>query len=314
MSAEYSFPRPILKWLQGLNLSQPPRDLRRDLLNGYTVAEIVLLYHKNALNLHSFANSHNTAAKQDNWTQLERVFQKLSFATKRLEFEKIQVGDLNQLALFMAKLHKFLTGKGVEVLPKRQLVQGKTKTFLLTETGLENINLQNKKLTTEYKLLDKNLSAKDLPNSPETFGPPKPAFNPNKTAGSELNPDFAISKTDLLQMLESNDRGADNKSSVASMKNMGSRKDLNFIMRNMEKSRAFKGSGNIESRFSGRRELNRTTLRDIPDPARRHRRARPGAAGVQASARAAQRLYPALPATAGGTGGPPAPREQPALL
>ena len=127
--------------------------------------------------------------------------------------------------------------------PKRQLVQGKTKTFLLTETGLENINLQNKKLTTEYKLLDKNLSAKDLPNSPEIFAPPKPAFNPNKTAGSELNPDFAISKTDLLQMLESNDRGADNKSSVASMKNMGSRKDLNFIMRNMEKSRAFKGSG-----------------------------------------------------------------------
>jgi hypothetical protein len=239
-----------------LNLSSSVKDLRRDLVNGYVIAEIIALHQKNVVSLPSYSNSHSTAAKKDNWLQLEKVFQKIDIEAKKDEFEGIKDGNLNQLILLLTKLCKFFTNKNIEVHQKRRIVEGKTKTYLLTETGLENINLENRKTTNDYKLFDKSNPYSRDPNQPNNessqSGFVHAQVNPN-----DSNADVAVSRTDLLQMMETSEKGSDYKASVSSIKNINSKKELNFLMRNMDKSRIVKGTPNMESRFSGKRLLTR---------------------------------------------------------
>ena len=253
MSQELSFPRALIKWLQSLNLSCSIRDLRRDFINGYVIAEVISIHQKNVVVLPSYSNSHSTIAKKDNWLQLERVFQKIGFDAKPSEYSQIKDGDMNQLIVLMTKLCKFLTNKTVEVSHKRKLIDSKTKTYLLTETGLENINLENRLLPNDYKLIDKSLAYnKDRTRTQEYNDPGQPVYG-NNQGGFETTYDVAISRTDLLQMMEQSDKGSDVKISVGSFKNVSSSKNLNFVMRGMDKSRTIKNGQNVESRFSGKR-------------------------------------------------------------
>jgi hypothetical protein len=272
MSHELSFPRALIKWLQSLNLSCSIKDLRRDLVNGYVIAEIISIHQKNVVVLPSYSNSHSTAAKKDNWLQLEKVFQKIGFEVKNSEYSQIKDGNLNQLIVLMTKLCKFLANKTIEVTHKRKLVEGKTKTYLLTETGLENINLENRVLSNDYKLIDKPPTFNKDNQQNSDYNEQGQSVYVGNQAGFENNYDVAFSRTDLLQMMEQSDKGSEVKNSVGSFKNVGSRKDLNFIMRGMDKSRTLKNGQNVESRFSGKRSLISTGVRTFQDETRRQRK------------------------------------------
>uniref|UniRef100_A0A3Q1GNW1 Spermatogenesis-associated protein 4 n=1 Tax=Acanthochromis polyacanthus TaxID=80966 RepID=A0A3Q1GNW1_9TELE len=73
-----TLPREVVKWLQNLDLSFYPKNVRRDFSNGYLVAEIFFHYYPLSFPLHSYDKGTSLSAKQWNWSQIGRSLQKQS--------------------------------------------------------------------------------------------------------------------------------------------------------------------------------------------------------------------------------------------
>ncbi|XP_026186380.1 spermatogenesis-associated protein 4 [Mastacembelus armatus] len=69
-------PREVVKWLQSLDLSFYPKNVRRNLSNGYLVAEIFSHYYPQAFPDHFYDKGTSLSAKQKNWSRIERSLQK----------------------------------------------------------------------------------------------------------------------------------------------------------------------------------------------------------------------------------------------
>ncbi|XP_045142508.1 spermatogenesis-associated protein 4 [Echinops telfairi] len=75
--------RPVLRWLQSLDLTFFPRNISRDFSNGFLVAEIFSVYFPWDFKLSSFENGTSLKVKLDNWAQLEKFL-----ARKNLKLPK----------------------------------------------------------------------------------------------------------------------------------------------------------------------------------------------------------------------------------
>ncbi|XP_056295695.1 spermatogenesis-associated protein 4 [Pseudoliparis swirei] len=69
-------PREVVKWLQSLDLSFYPKNMRRDFSNGYLVAEILSRYYTQDYLGQWYDRGVSLSAKQWNWSQIERSLQK----------------------------------------------------------------------------------------------------------------------------------------------------------------------------------------------------------------------------------------------
>ncbi|XP_010727800.1 spermatogenesis-associated protein 4 isoform X2 [Larimichthys crocea] len=69
-------PREVVKWLQSLDLSVYPKNVRRDLSSGYLVAEMFSHYYPQDFPMHSYDKGASLSTKQRNWSQIQRSLQK----------------------------------------------------------------------------------------------------------------------------------------------------------------------------------------------------------------------------------------------
>lgn len=93
----YSFPRELIKWIQNLNLEYSFKDVRRDLINGYFIAEIFSKYFPRKISMHSFTNSQSAKIKNDNWNQLSFIFKSSGLQIKAQQIEDIKKGKMDSL-------------------------------------------------------------------------------------------------------------------------------------------------------------------------------------------------------------------------
>ncbi|XP_039606006.1 spermatogenesis-associated protein 4 [Polypterus senegalus] len=69
-------PREVLKWLQSLDLSFFPKNVRRDFSNGYLVAEVCSWYFPEEVPMHAYDNRASLPTKLGNWALIEKVLSK----------------------------------------------------------------------------------------------------------------------------------------------------------------------------------------------------------------------------------------------
>ncbi|MEQ2185072.1 hypothetical protein GOODEAATRI_014507 [Goodea atripinnis] len=66
-----------MKWLQALELSFYPKNLRRDFSNGYLVAEIFSHYYPQDFSMYLYHKGVSFYAKQQNWSRIQQGYQEL---------------------------------------------------------------------------------------------------------------------------------------------------------------------------------------------------------------------------------------------
>lgn len=107
-------PREIIKWLQSLDLSFVLKNPKRDLTNGYLVAEIVSRYYPKDINMMNFENGTRLAAKVDNWEQLYKLFKKKGLAVMKQDFDPVIHCAPGAAVMFILKLYMILTKKTIK--------------------------------------------------------------------------------------------------------------------------------------------------------------------------------------------------------
>jgi len=109
--ASCPLPRELVKWLQSLDLSFTLKNAKRDLTNGYLVAEIVSRYYPKDVNMMNFENGTRLAAKVDNWEQLYKVFKKKGIQILKQDFDPVIHCAPGAATMFICKLYQILTKK-----------------------------------------------------------------------------------------------------------------------------------------------------------------------------------------------------------
>ena len=66
-------PREIIKWLDQLDLAYAIRNVKRDINNGFIVAEILSRYYPTEVNIYSYYNDNNKEKKKDNWNRIASI-------------------------------------------------------------------------------------------------------------------------------------------------------------------------------------------------------------------------------------------------
>lgn len=107
-------PREMLKWLNSLDLAYQIRNIRRDLANGFVVAEMLQRYYPKEVNIFSFYNGLNLEQKQDNWVRLAIILNKKGMAVSNEQYMQVlHMAPLSALE-FLLRLYTHLTNKKVD--------------------------------------------------------------------------------------------------------------------------------------------------------------------------------------------------------
>ncbi|KAL7863486.1 hypothetical protein SRHO_G00124700 [Serrasalmus rhombeus] len=114
-------PREVLKWLQSLDLSFSPKNLRRDFSNGYLVAEIFSRFYPEDFPMHSYSNGSSLATKQANWTQIEKVLMKQHLSLVKEAVEGTIHCKPGAAEALVQEMYTLLTNKRIKTVQQEEL-------------------------------------------------------------------------------------------------------------------------------------------------------------------------------------------------
>ncbi|XP_073677310.1 spermatogenesis-associated protein 4 [Garra rufa] len=111
-------PREVLKWLQSLDLSFFPKNVRRDFSNGYLVAEIFSWYFPRDFHMHSYDNGASMAVKQSNWSQIERLFEKQNISLLKEVIDGTIHCKPGAAELLVQEIYSILTNRRIQTIQR----------------------------------------------------------------------------------------------------------------------------------------------------------------------------------------------------
>ena len=107
----FFLPRPIIKWLDSLDLAYSIRNPRRDIANGFIIAEILARRYPTEINIYTIYNGLQTDQKRDNWELISKLLSKKEFPLKKEEYEQIYNYVPDVAYRFLIRLYEFLNGR-----------------------------------------------------------------------------------------------------------------------------------------------------------------------------------------------------------
>lgn len=109
-----SVSREVLKWCLGLDLSFQVKNVKRDLSNGFLVAEILSRYYPSEVAMHSFDNSVSLERKRSNWKLLSKLLVKKGIPIDSSMIEQVVTVEGDAAAETLQALYDFIHGPSFE--------------------------------------------------------------------------------------------------------------------------------------------------------------------------------------------------------
>ncbi|DBB00658.1 TPA: WW domain binding [Trebouxia sp. C0006] len=113
--------REVIRWVQSLDLSASITNFRRDLANGFLIAQILHKYYPAEVQLHSFSNGMSTATKTDNWQQIQKICSQQSLPLPAQLMQGTAKGGPGAAVSLLEHFYEKLTKKSVQKLPPLQM-------------------------------------------------------------------------------------------------------------------------------------------------------------------------------------------------
>ncbi|TPX54212.1 hypothetical protein PhCBS80983_g06013 [Powellomyces hirtus] len=134
---QHPLPREILKWLQSLDLTYPVKNPRRDLANGYTIAEIFARYHAgdSLLALERMYTGDSTAQKAKNWEQLGKFFKRHRIHIPEEAAHAVMTAQPDAGVRFITNMYTLLTQKWIKPVRDETTDVSRVPHFALPTTG-----------------------------------------------------------------------------------------------------------------------------------------------------------------------------------
>ena len=109
-------------WLQSLNLTYKVKNTKRDLANGFVIAEILSRYYSTddkeqqltKISMHSFDTGFSMQAKKTNWALLSKIMKKYQVPVTDKDIDNVLHCAPDAALQALIKVYDFLTGKTAE--------------------------------------------------------------------------------------------------------------------------------------------------------------------------------------------------------
>uniref|UniRef100_A0A7S3VIG3 Calponin-homology (CH) domain-containing protein n=1 Tax=Dunaliella tertiolecta TaxID=3047 RepID=A0A7S3VIG3_DUNTE len=115
--------REVFKWVQSLDLSHSLKNVRRDVANGFLVAEILSRYFPQDINMHGFANATSSHYKRDNWNQVIKFCAKQAIPLPIDLVEQTLVGAHGAGEALLESLYEAFTGKKLQRISEPEVLE-----------------------------------------------------------------------------------------------------------------------------------------------------------------------------------------------
>lgn len=147
-----NLPREVIKWIQSLELTYSIKNIKKDFLNGFLVAQIFSRYYPKQFPMHTIENGFNSQCRKTNWMLIKKYLtgenksseeknkiKEINLKKKDFEFLSVDSVESNQEILrFIIEMFESLTGRKLDIqdMGKFQTdIDNQNKSFILKDNG-----------------------------------------------------------------------------------------------------------------------------------------------------------------------------------
>lgn len=106
-----TYPRELHLWLQSLNLTYKINNPKRDLTNGWVIAEIFSRHYPDEIEMYQYDNGFKLDKKINNWEHLGKFFKRKNIPIDFTDYDPVIHQAPDAAYKLLKKVYKIVTGR-----------------------------------------------------------------------------------------------------------------------------------------------------------------------------------------------------------